>query len=275
MTRKIAFAFAFAFALTPAAHADFTSTFEDLGVPANSFVNDAGASGFFVSGGNSFNNTFSTSFGGIWSGWAVSSTTDTTTPDFTNQYSAITGGGSGGSATYGVAFTFGDSVDPFHPDGSFVNLAAGTNPSSIDVTNTTYAYLAMRDGDPYGFSKKFGAGDFFRLTISGFGSLGGTGTKIGEVDFDLASGTNILSTWKTLDLSSLNGSASLRFGLESSDNDPTFGMNTPAFFAADNLVAVRAVPEPASLLLVAAGGLGLLLVRWRRVCLSSGNKAGR
>jgi hypothetical protein len=188
--------------------------------------------------------------------------TDTKTPGFTNQYSAITGSGADGSQTYGVAFTFGGSVDPFHPNGSFVNLVSGTDPVSIQVTNTTYAYYSMLNGDS--FEHAFGKGDFFKLTIDGYSGLGGTGKDIGEVDFYLANflGSNsyIVNTWDTVDLSALAGSESLVFGLESSQNDPNFGMNTPAYFAADNFtVATTAVPEPSSWML-GLSAVGLILL---------------
>jgi hypothetical protein len=63
----------------------------------------------------------------------------------------------------------------------------------------------------------------------------------------LGTSADIVSTWQPLDLRSLAGSASWRFGLSTSDNDPVFGMYTPAYFAADNLdVANDAVPEPSS-----------------------------
>jgi hypothetical protein len=239
------------------------STFEDLGLPANSFNNDAPSS-FFTSAGNSFNNTFSPDFGGIWSGWSISSTTDTTTPGFTNQYSAITGSGADGSPTYAVAYTFGSSANPFNPSSSFVNLVPGTNPVSIELTNTTYAYLSMLNGDS--FESAFGHGDFFLLTISGYNQQGGGGTKTGEVDFYLANflGTNsyIVNTWTNVNLSSLAGSSSLVFGLQSSQNDPVFGMNTPAFFAADNFT-VQTVPEPASWFLCLTGVGIVVMRRWK------------
>jgi hypothetical protein len=88
-------------------------------------------------------------------------------------------------------------------------------------------------------------------------SLGGTGTVVGEVDFYLANFLGpdgyIVNTWQTIDLTSLAGARSLRFGLESSDNHPVFGMNTPAYFAADNLIVT---PEPGSWMLLAIGALG-------------------
>jgi len=257
--------FALLFGSTAAANAGYISTFEDLGLPAGSVNNNAGPGGFFVSGGNSFNNSFSPAFGGIWNGWAISSKTDTTTPGFANQYSAIPGSGANGSATYGVAFPFAElgATNPFHPDASFVNLAAGTKPVSIQVTNTTFAYLSMLNGDS--FAKKYGPGDFLRLTITGYNSLGGVGGTVGEVDFYLAnfleSNAYIVNTWQTVDLTALAGAKSLRFGLESSNNDPEFGMNTPAYFAADNLTVT---PEPASWLLIGIGAAGCGLGHLRR-----------
>jgi Domain of unknown function (DUF4465) len=260
-------------ALAPTARADYISTFEDLGLPANSFNNNLGTNGYFNSGGNFFNNNFNSTFG-AWAGWSISSqnmvpTPPLTNPDYTYQYLAYPGIGGNGSQTYAVANTFGPGADPFHPSTSIVNLGAGASPVSIQITNTAYDYFSMSLGDS--FAHKFGAGDFLLLTIDGYSSSNGGGTKVGEVDFYLANflGTNpsqyyIVSTWQTVDLSSLVGAQSLAFGLESTDNDPIFGMNTPAEFAADNLIAASAVPEPSSLLLCLTGigiGTGALIAR--------------
>src|SRR5262245_52798884 len=81
----------------------FVATFENLDPGANTYTSNGRPSGRFISDNQSFNNSYSPDFGGIWSGWAVSSTTNTTDPAFTNQYSAITGSGANGSQTYGVA----------------------------------------------------------------------------------------------------------------------------------------------------------------------------
>ena len=62
----------------------------------------------FQSGGASFNNRFSPvdGFPGCcWEGWAYSQTTDTSNGGLANQYSAVTGSGAGGSATYAVGYT--------------------------------------------------------------------------------------------------------------------------------------------------------------------------
>ena len=264
------------------------STFEDVGLTtANSFFNATpnltdptfSSSGQFVSGGNSFNNSFTifpaSPFGpafGAWSGWSMSNQTfaalplyvdQATTPDSNYQYMSVTGSGANGSSTYAIANTFGSNADAFHPATSFVNLAPGASPVSVQVTNTEYDFLSMKNGD--GFAKQFGPNDFLELTVQGYSGLNGAGTAVGsELDFFLASNGTILTTWATLNLSQFAGAESLAFGLESSDNDPTFGINTPAEFAMDNFTSLTpgAVPEPSSLLLCLSGiGIGSLVLR--------------
>jgi len=252
--------------LSPNVHADSITTFENLGLPAQSFNNNAGSSGQFVIDGNQFNNRFDSTFG-TWSGWAISSMTDNTTPGFMNQYSTIPGSGAGNSQTYAVGFTFGQNADPFHPAESLINLAPGMSPESVEVTNTTYAYLSMLNGDA--FARKFGPGDFFLLSVQGYSGINGMGMQVGEVDFYLANflGTNsyIINTWETLDLSSLAGVRSLRFGLQSSDNNASFGINTPAYFAIDNLSLLSSVvPEPGSSIMLGIGLAGLGGLYWTR-----------
>lgn len=271
------------------ARADIT-TFENLGLPPNTYLNDAGSAGQFVIDGNHYNNSYNPMYDS-WSGWSISSTTDRTTPGYTNQYSSITGGGANGSATYAVGFTYGDaafshlglnpgdpayvSSNPFHPSDTYLTLAAGKSPLSIALTNTTYSYLAFRDGDPYGFAPAFKQGDYQLLDIRGYNAAG---TLINTVDFYLAdyrssdpTQWSIVNTWQTVDLSSLAGATTLQFGIQSSQNDPTYGVNTPAYFAADNFQfgplasgSPSSVPEPTSLILLAIGGLGVAALRVRQ-----------
>jgi hypothetical protein len=242
-----------------------TIDFEDLTLAPDSFYNGSDGAGGFTSRGAFFNNSYNAMFG-AWSGWSYSNKRDVMTPGFGNQYSAynLPDGGGDGTSNYGVAYTF-------TPGDAQIVLPPGTHPESVRITNTTYAALSMRDGDM--FAKKFGGPDgtdpdFFLLTISGYD---GAGTLTGTVDFYLAdyrfgdpSLDYIVSTWTTVDLTPLGEAArTLSFGLTSSDNDPVFGMNTPAFFALDNLI-VTSNPEPGSLILAGVGIAVLLAVRRRR-----------
>ena len=281
-------------ALASVAEADFNvSTFEDVGLSKpNSYFNAApnltdptfSKSGSFVSGGNAFGNqyTYVNQYGGygFWNGWSISNQTNTTyvdqatTPDYNFEYTSVTGSGSRGSSTYAVANTEGNGVPPV----SIVNLAPGSSPISVDITNTAYDYDSIKYGD--GFAKPFVTGNYLLLTIDGYDSSNGTGAKVGEVAFYLANYLNpdatqqyIVDTWKTLDLGSLQGSRSLVFGLQSNDVNQ-YGVAIPYEFALDNLSAGQAiVPEPSSLLLC-LGGIGLASLSFRRVRVRPGHISG-
>jgi hypothetical protein len=223
-----------------------TATFDDLGlttVAPGSVLDPATSGGSFTSGGITFLND------GSFSGFSASTTMDSTTPGFGNQYSNITGSGAGGSAGFGVAFS--DST---------IILSTPHTVLGADFTNTTYAALSMRDGDA--FAKQFGGPtgddpDFFRLLIEGIDDLGAS-TGIVELmlaDYRFVDGSLdfIRDQWVFLDLAGLGVVSELRFGFESSDIG-SFGINTPTYFAIDNLVTV---PEPSLALLMGLGLAGL------------------
>lgn len=234
--------------------AALTATFEDLGLdpsPPGEFLDPPTSGGSFVSGGVTFLND------GSFGGFSASTTSDTTTPGFTNQYSNITGTGAAGSSAFGIASAF-----------SPVELAF-TTPQTVltaEFTNTTYAVLSMLNGDA--FAKQFGGPtgddeDFFLLTIEGLDGIGGT---TGAVEFYLADyrfADNaldyIVDEWTTVDLDVLGPVNGLRFSVTGSDVG-AFGLNTPAYFAIDDLVTI---PEPGTALLVGIG-LAVLAGRSRR-----------
>ncbi|UCF91102.1 MAG: DUF4465 domain-containing protein [Desulfobacterales bacterium] len=210
------------------------SDFEDLSLDPESFYNGSDGAGGFTSGSAEFMNDYSADFDS-WEGFAYANQTDTTTPGFGNQYSAITGAGVSGSSVYAIGFM-----------GFMGNRPTVVFPEEVTVgeayfTNTTYAYLSMRDGDP--FAKKFGGDtgddpDWFLLTVIGKDSQGEvTGTVefyLADYRFDDNANDFLVDAWTRVDLSSLGEVASLEFELSSSDVG-AFGMNTPAYFALDNL----------------------------------------
>jgi Domain of unknown function (DUF4465) len=252
--------------VTTASGGDIVVDFNDLTYPGGSF--DPGENfpkgpapgsgsydngwdlpGGFTSNGTFFSNSYDSTFH-AWSGWAYSNVNDPTTTgptpfldDYKHQFAAISGSGIGGSGNYGVS----------SGTGATINLPAGASPVSFEVTNSTYTYLSMTHGD--GFAKQFTTGDFFELKIFGYSGQNGSGAKVGEVDFFLANYTSEnslpVSVWTLVDLTPLSKAVSLGFDYASSDIGD-FGINTPEFFAMDDLtLSTASVPEPPSAILAA------------------------
>jgi hypothetical protein len=238
-----------------------TVDLEDVGanlpIDGNPWYDGADGAGGFSSGGVHFDNN---NFGSLWNGFAYSQDTDTTTPGFDNQYSAYPGEGARGSATYAVGFQdFFAGVKPT------LTFDSTRSVYGVDVTNTTYAALSMLDGDA--FARQFGTPpepgpdpgshpDWFLLTIRGYDALG---IETGAVEFYLAdyrfdddSLDYVIDTWTFVDLRPLGAVREISFEFSGSDVGD-FGLNTPAYFALDDLI----VPEPGSGLLLALGLLGL------------------
>jgi hypothetical protein len=135
-------------------------------------------------------------------------------------------------------------------NGSFFVSEAG--PSSgilgFKIANTTFAYNSMKSGDA--FAKKFGGvsgndADSFVLKISVFHKGQFLFSKrVVLADFRIADNAKdyILDSWATVDLSMPQNEVGPRdsfvFELMSSDNGQ-FGMNTPGFFAIDEVIAAR------------------------------------
>ncbi len=216
-------------------HAQVTWNFEEFNLPENTYLNDAGNEGGFTNGLVFLPNYYDSEFF-YWTGWAVSNVTDKTTPGFGNQYSAITGSGYNGSKHYVVNSAFGNNNMVLR------NEAAGKPISGMYITNSTYAYLSMKDGD--GFAKKFGGvsgndPDYFLVTIKAYseGNIKSDSVNFYLADYRFSDNNQdyIVNTWEWVDLSSLGNVDSLSFALSSSDTGQ-FGMNTPAYFCADYMV---------------------------------------
>jgi len=109
------------------------------------------------------------------------------------------------------------------------------------VTNTTYAYLSMRNGDQ--FAKKFGGTDgndpdWLKLTITGIDKDNNPTEQVvfflADFRFSDNSQDYIIDKWKWVDLTSLGTVVGLELSISSSDVG-AFGVNTPSYFALDAL----------------------------------------
>ncbi|MBN2232728.1 MAG: DUF4465 domain-containing protein [Deltaproteobacteria bacterium] len=269
-TLKIACAMALLLLLTPSLYAA-TATFDDFALAPESHYGGAGSGATGFSDGGAFFEHNSSDW--AWNGWSYSNHTDTTTAGYTNQFSAITGGGAGGTANYAVAY-----VPTDWAGGSYASLpisimlddTSGSSLSGMYITNTTYAYLSMTGGDQFG--KTFGGdtgndADWFKMTYQGIRS---DGSLTAAYDFYLAdyrfadnSQDYIIDDWTWLNLSGLgNGLKGIQFTMASSDTGD-WGMNTPAYFAIDNFNG-SPVPIPGAVWLLGSGLAGLVGLRRRR-----------
>ena len=225
--------------------AQVIATFEEFKLNPGEHLNNAAPDAGFKSGSIELPNFYDEQFD-FWSGWAISADTNRTTPGFLNQYSSITGGGAIGTSTYAVGYVY---------DPEFIRLqsnALGKPMIGMYVTNSTYAYYSIKDGDA--FSKKFGGEsgtdpDFFLLTIKKYqgGVLADDSIDVYLADYRAPDSHKdyILDEWRYVDLSSLGEVDSLVLQLRSSDVG-TFGMNTPAYIcidqvSTDNLLAASAL----------------------------------
>ena len=172
-----------------------------------------------------------------WFGYA--NRTDTKYETLDDQWNNIVGGGHNGSANYGVAYA---AVFNGPCRVTVLSDEAQVVPGFY-ITNSSWAYNSMLTGAD---AKKFGDGDWFKLTITGYDADGEeTGTK----DFYLAdlrdaSTAYIINDWRYVDLSGLGAVKTIGFALSSTDNGD-WGMNTPAYFCFDDFGAegVEELPE--------------------------------
>jgi hypothetical protein len=227
----------FALTVLGSAQAQTVATFESLTSKLDTaYINYAapGTDVGFSDGLAYFPCVYDTSFGySYWaSGFAYSSMRDSVTSGFANQYAAKTASGFAGSHNYVVAYGAENTL-------RLTGIAAHKSVNGFYITNSTYAYNSMRDGD--GFSRKFSAAnkDWFRLDIFALRSdtLGKDSVSVYLADFRHTDTTFnfILRDWQWVDLMKLGKVDSLYFRLQSSDTG-SFGMNTPAYFCMDNFI---------------------------------------
>lgn len=199
-----------------------------------------------------FANTFDTSFGGFYDGFAASSVVDTMTPGFGNQFASFPGSGSQGSDNYLVSSSF-------NPTTATASLLF----DSIDIANTTYTALATQGDDgnavPFISGPLADSDGFLDLIITGSNSAASVDQIIVSLADYRAGADFLLTDWSTIDVSALQ-SNQLTFTIASSDVDSEGLINTPAFFAVDNVV-LSAVPEPSTGVITFAAISGAFLRR--------------
>lgn len=180
-----------------------------------------------------FNNVYDTSWGasyGYWSdGWSFSNQTSDTMTNLNGQHSSYAGG-----ASVGTQYAIGQQNSKIYK--------IGTNQfESIKITNTNYSAHSMLNGDS--FAKKFGGTtgddpDWFVLTIRAYNDIDVKYDSIQVYLADYRFSNNaqdyIVKDWLNVDVSSLAMADYLEFYMTSSDVG-TWGMNTPSFFAIDQM----------------------------------------
>lgn len=198
--------------------------FENINLaPESEFAFTVDTAAYFESG--SFKVQQTVAYGGTYvTGAVISSHTDTNYESYLDANKSIAGGAYEGQ-NYVVWY-----ADSWTPNN--VKLTASAVVPGMFVCNNVYAYNSMVYGD-YLAGEPFAEGDWFMLTING--ALNGVPVN-SKVDFYLAQGTEILTEWTYVDLSTLGEVDELTFSMSGSRTGE-YGLNTPSYFCIDNLGA--------------------------------------
>lgn len=206
-------------------------TFEEIEVNENGYQNDFGDDSYFELGGFTFNSNYFPEWL-YWSGFAISSRTETTFVNLTpDQFNSCVGHGVNGSEKFCVVYPQGEEIEVDDPEGTVV--------SGFYATNEAWAVDAILNGD--GMTPgAFATGDWFKVTVTGKHADETTES----IDFYLAdyrseneSDHYYLTDWTWVDLTPLGKVTSLTFQLDSSRKND-WGMTTPGYFCMDDFNGV-------------------------------------
>lgn len=239
--KKIYFLALSALIATTVSAQQITETFESFNLNGSQFINNSQPEQWFIGNQMKFSNDYNSEFL-YWTGFAISKVQDITTPGYDNMYASFTNGGEN-STNYGVFYSTGK-----------IEFNSSVTLKEFSITNTTYAALSMRDGDQY--AKKFGsvnnsAGvpdgtdgkDFLYVRVKFYDETNQAlnyekDIYLADFRFDNNAEDYILDTWKKIEFNEpqLENKliSSIEFSINSSDIGE-FGMNTPAYFAIDNI----------------------------------------
>jgi hypothetical protein len=210
----------------------YSIDFEDVALTNKGYMDSI--NGGLISQGFAFENTYLfDDYYKYWyfsKGFAVSNIVNVDSAGFNNLYATFAGSGALNSKNYLLA-----------TNNAGIKLPSTAQLVSMEISNSTYAALSMKNGDA--FAKKFTSNDkdFFKVWIKGY-----TAGKVKDslevylADFrytDLSQ-NYIQKDWKTVSFSKFVNIDSLNFSLESSDNGQ-WGMNTPGYFTIDNIKFIK------------------------------------
>ena len=186
----------------------------------NQHLNDSSLS----IGPATFLNTTYESYGSLcWAGYAFSTVSNTTDGSYLNQYAPAQ------PLPRACAIGYHDYYQSITPTLRFALPAA---PKSVQINNTTYAALTLRDGDGYGFSQPFSDGDYFYLTLTATDLDGQVVAATNHTLADFRSGRSFIQTnWSSLDLSWMPPNVASLVGTLTTSDVGTYGPNTPMYFA--------------------------------------------
>lgn len=211
--------------------AEANITFEDVDLQGKTYYDGSDGDGLIATAEKfSFMNY---NPGGYWYGFGVSATrSDIYTGNYKDdsQFNSVV---AGGMQSEKFAVCYYNEYQAINSD-EYPEIYAEDNikPEYAYITNTAYTVKSMTEGDT--FSKKFDETDWLKLTIIG---LDNKDKETGEpVEFYLAKDGNIVTEWTKVDLTSLGVCSHIRFTMDSSDKSYGY-MNTPAYFALDNMKA--------------------------------------
>ncbi len=207
-----------------------TVTFEDVKLDSTGILS---VDGGFESCNVKFHQEIKTDYG-VYSngGFTCSNLTDQTTAGYLNQYSVYAAAGSNGSKQFCVLYH-----STYGAENSRITFDSLAHVKSLQINNSTYVYLTLKDGnDGSGIAKRpCGEGDWFKVTLTGKNGVDTTGT----VDYYLADfrdgKTYICDTWTNVDLSALGAVTDIYFSFDGTDQGD-WGLNTPAYTCIDNLI---------------------------------------
>lgn len=178
---------------------------------------------------------------GRWSGFVASRSSDVA--DYSNdiwlnhQHTVMGGGGKSGERTPYLVAKWDSTENAASMAGASCSVTYGDSteftPVSALVNNTTYTYYAIQNGTPQ--SRKFTAGDWYKLSVWGVKASGET---TGPVEVYLADYRNsmpvLVKDWTYVNLEQLGKVRGIYFTIDSSDKG-RLGIKTPTYFAIDRL----------------------------------------